>query len=128
MEAGSTEGRGDKPASQAMFDSVEDDVAQTILIDDPRSSLDIAKCRSGRLFVRAFASETSLKEDVFEESCPGCPGVTLYTYRVSDVFEYQGKVASSAATRVSDVIENEFGERSFSFIAPDGYWWQLIER
>jgi hypothetical protein len=27
---------------------------------------------------------------------------------------------------VTDVIENEFGEPSFSFIAPDGTFWTLV--
>jgi hypothetical protein len=29
--------------------------------------------------------------------------------------------------KITEIVANEFGEQSFSFIAPDGYFWTLIE-
>ena len=36
------------------------------------------------------------------------------------------RVASADAKNVSDVLEDEFGRRAFTFDAPDGYQWMLI--
>jgi hypothetical protein len=33
----------------------------------------------------------------------------------------------SSAQAVTEIFENEFGDRSFSFTAPDGYFWKLVE-
>lgn len=100
----------------------------TITFDDPRSSTNYLNARSGRLYTKTFVPNSFLPDPVFKLSSPGSLGTCLYTYRVADVDGYRERVASSPATRVSEVVRDEFGARSFSFIAPDGYWWQLIER
>ena len=38
------------------------------------------------------------------------------------------KVIESEATKMTPIVINEFGEKSFSFVAPDGYFWTLWER
>jgi hypothetical protein len=50
----------------------------------------------------------------------------LYTYRVRGLEDYFNRVKGSAAQNVTDIVSNEFGEASFSFIAPDRYFWTLI--
>jgi uncharacterized glyoxalase superfamily protein PhnB len=54
-------------------------------------------------------------------------GASLYTLRVSDLDEYRRRVGEGGATEVTAIVENEFGERSFSFVAPDGFFWTFIE-
>ncbi|MDQ1309562.1 MAG: hypothetical protein QG601_831, partial [Pseudomonadota bacterium] len=36
-------------------------------------------------------------------------------------------VQAGGATRVTDVLADEFGTRAFSFVAPDGYSWTLLQ-
>ena len=50
-------------------------------------------------------------------SRPGCLGVCLYTMKVRDIELYHHRVSSSEATEVTQVYENEFDEKSFSFVA-----------
>jgi uncharacterized glyoxalase superfamily protein PhnB len=37
------------------------------------------------------------------------------------------RVCGSGATGLTDVLADEFGTRSFSFVAPDGYSWTLLQ-
>jgi uncharacterized glyoxalase superfamily protein PhnB len=52
--------------------------------------------------------------------------MSLYTYRVRGLEVYFNRVKASAAQKVTEIVDNEFGEQSFSFVAPDGYFWTLI--
>ncbi len=80
--------------------------------------------KSGSLLLRRVLPDPSNPP---VEARPGAHGLTLFTYAVADIEAYHGRVSRSAARRVTDVIRNEFGERSFSFIAPDGSDWALVE-
>ncbi|MDV3347249.1 VOC family protein [Leptothoe sp. LEGE 181152] len=96
--------------------------------DDPRSSkTDWQAARSGRLYIVRFPEDLELP-DFSEQSRPGVLGLSLYTYRVKGLEEYRVRIHSSSATHVTDIVTNEFGKQSFSFIAPDGYFWTLIEQ
>ncbi|MEM9487026.1 MAG: VOC family protein, partial [Cyanobacteria bacterium P01_F01_bin.116] len=96
--------------------------------DDPRSSkTDWRAARSGRLYIVRFP-EALVLPDFSERSRPGTLGVSLYTYQVQNLEEYRRRIHSSLAKQVTDIVMNEFGKRSFSFIAPDGYFWNLIEQ
>ncbi len=95
--------------------------------DDPRSSVsDWQAARSGRLYIVRFPEALDLPI-AHEKSRPGCLGMSLYTYRVSDLEGMCDRVHDSAADNVTDIVTDEFGDRSFSFIAPDGYFWTLLE-
>jgi catechol 2,3-dioxygenase-like lactoylglutathione lyase family enzyme len=94
--------------------------------DDPRSSTNFQEARSGRLLLRRLPSELEEK-DYLEYSRPGSLGISNYTYRVQDINEYHTKIINSDATGVTAIQENEFGEQSFSFYAPDGNFWTLVE-
>ena len=60
-------------------------------------------------------------------SRPGCLGTSLYTLQVTNIDLYHQKVSNSQATEVTEIIINEFAEKSFSFVAPDGYFWTLLQ-
>lgn len=95
--------------------------------DDPRSSVsDWQAARSGRLYIVRFPEAYSLPNR-FEQSQPGCLGISLYTYRVTNLENYRDRIQASSAQAVTEICQNEFGDRSFSFIAPDGYFWTLVE-
>ncbi len=96
--------------------------------DDPRSSKsDWRLARSGRMYIIRFPEEIELKNH-FEQAQPGCLGMSLYTYRVLGLEEYFNRIKASAAEKVTEIISNEFGEESFSFVAPDRYFWTLINK
>ncbi|NEP60726.1 MAG: VOC family protein [Symploca sp. SIO2G7] len=100
----------------------------SINFDDPRSSKeDLQKVRSGRLKVIRYP-ETLSVEDVHKFARPGSLGVSLYTYAVRDIADYHQRVSKSTAKNITSICINEFGESSFSFVAPDGYFWTLVEQ
>ena len=57
---------------------------------------------------------------------PGALGPCNYTLLARDVHEVRESVAAADGARdVTAVLPNEFGELSFSFVAPDGYFWTI---
>jgi hypothetical protein len=95
--------------------------------DDPRSVPDdLQRVRSGRLKIIRFPERVEMP-DLRQRSRPGYLGLTLYTSRVLELDEVRSRVAQSDASEVTPVAVNEFGEKSFSFVAPDGYFWTLVE-
>ncbi|NET09053.1 MAG: VOC family protein [Merismopedia sp. SIO2A8] len=95
--------------------------------DDPRSSKDDwKKARSGRLKIIRYPESLAV-ENVHHLARPGSLGMSLYTYRVQDINDYHQRVSQSTAQEVTPVVVNELGEPSFSFIAPDGYFWALVQ-
>jgi catechol 2,3-dioxygenase-like lactoylglutathione lyase family enzyme len=80
--------------------------------------------QSGNFEVLRFEGNLENKQSY---SRPGCLGTSLYTLQVNDIDSYEQKVRDSEATEVTEIIVNEFGEKSFSFVAPDGYFWTLLQ-
>ncbi|AFY61306.1 hypothetical protein [Synechococcus sp. PCC 6312] len=116
----------DNPAARPILDLGPGDYYYTTDFDDPRSSVtDISQVRSGRLKVIRFPQAMALENKLLE-SRPGQLGISLYTYRVQPISEFWERVKASAATQVTEIIQNEFQEPSFSFMAPDGYFWTLV--
>jgi catechol 2,3-dioxygenase-like lactoylglutathione lyase family enzyme len=96
--------------------------------DDPRSSkTDLMAGRSGRLYIVRFPENIPLQSH-FHFAQPGCWGICLYTYRVQGIETFFDRVRASNVQKFTNIISNEFGEMSFSFVAPDGYFWTLVER
>ncbi|MFB2924049.1 MULTISPECIES: VOC family protein [Aerosakkonema] len=94
--------------------------------DDPRSSKsDWQAVRSGRLYIVRFPESIQL-ENHLDRAQPGCLGMSLYTYRVRGIEDYFHRVKASAAQNITEIETNEFGEKSFSFVSPDGYFWTLL--
>jgi len=95
--------------------------------DDPRSSqTDFMAARSGRLYIIRFPENITL-ESHFTDAQPGSLGMCLYTYRVQRIETYWQRVRESAAKQITEIVNNEFTEKSFSFVAPDGYFWNIVE-
>jgi hypothetical protein len=57
----------------------------------------------------------------------GCLGMSLYTYRVRGIDSDFDRIQSSFVRKFTTITANEFGEMSFSFVSPDGYFWTLLE-
>jgi uncharacterized glyoxalase superfamily protein PhnB len=66
-------------------------------------------------------------ESRFVDAKPGSLGMCLYTYQVQGIETYFQRVRESTATQITEIVSNEFAEKSFSFIAPDGYFWNIVE-
>jgi catechol 2,3-dioxygenase-like lactoylglutathione lyase family enzyme len=122
-------------AGREIFDLKVGDKFIVTAFDDPRSSTsDFMAARSGRLYIIRFPGEIKL-ESKFEQAQPGSLGMCLYTYRVrgletsgdSPMKKLRDRIQKSDAQKLTNIISNEFGEQSFSFIAPDGYFWTLLE-
>jgi catechol 2,3-dioxygenase-like lactoylglutathione lyase family enzyme len=115
------------PAGREIFDLKPGEKFFVTAFDDPRSSkTDLLAARSGRLYIIRFPDSLEL-ESQFERSQPGCLGMCLYTYNVDGLEVYSDRVKASLAQNLTDIVTNEFGEKSFSFVAPDGYFWTLLE-
>ena len=79
------------------------------------------------MYIIRFPEKINLKS-CFDKSQPGCLGMSLYTYRVNNIKYYFDRIKNSAVTQITDIVDNEFGEQSFSFVAPDGYLWNLMSK
>jgi hypothetical protein len=51
----------------------------------------------------------------------------LYIYHVDGLKIYSERLKASQAKDITDLVHNEFWEKSLSFVAPDGYFWTLLE-
>ncbi len=113
-------------AGRPIFDLQPGERFWVTSFDDPRSSKsDWRLARSGRMYIIRFPEEMEL-ENQFDKARPGSLGMSLYTYRVRGLKEYLKRITASTAQKVTDIKLNEFGEESFSFVAPDGYFWTMI--
>lgn len=113
-------------AGRQIFDLQPGERFFVTAFDDPRSSTsDLQAARSGRLYIIRFPEAIALPNQ-FDTARPGCLGMCLYTYRVSDLEACRDRVQASEAQQITEIVHNEFGEPSYSFIAPDGYFWTLV--
>jgi uncharacterized glyoxalase superfamily protein PhnB len=94
--------------------------------DDPRSGRALAERLSGKLKCVRFAANARIDQRL-DHSRPGCLGYSLYTWRARGLDALHRRVSAAGARQVRDITEDEFGQRSFGFNAPDGYPWVLIE-
>jgi catechol 2,3-dioxygenase-like lactoylglutathione lyase family enzyme len=114
-------------AGREIFDLNPGEKFFVTAFDEPRSSTtDFMAARPGRLYIIRFPDLLEL-EKRFDRSKPGCLGMCLYTYRVSGLEAYLDRLKASQAQNITDIVSNEFGENSLSFVAPDGYFWTLLE-
>lgn len=115
------------PAGRDIFDLNPGEKFILTAFDDPRSSqTDFSAARSGRLYIVRFPEAIKL-ESQFAAAQPGSWGISLYTYRVRGLEEFGDRISQTPAQNLTPIITNEFGEQSFSFTAPDGYFWTLVE-
>jgi catechol 2,3-dioxygenase-like lactoylglutathione lyase family enzyme len=112
-------------AGREIFDLQPGEKFFVTAFDDPRSSqTDLLAARSGRLYIVRFPDSMQL-DSRFEAAQPGSLGMCLYTYRVKELNKKRDRIKASPAKKITSIINNEFGEPSFSFAAPDGYFWTL---
>lgn len=112
-------------AGREIFDLQAGEKFFVTAFDEPRSSVtDLFAARSGRLYIIRFPESITLKAE-FDKARPGCLGMCLYTYRVSDINYYFESIQSTSTENITAIENNEFGEMSFSFTAPDGYFWTV---
>ncbi len=115
------------PGARVVWDLREGEGDATTDFDDPRSVPgDVLSYRSGRLKIIRFP-DTLDTADLRAAARPGALGLTMYTLRVRDLDAAREVVLSNGAGDVTAIGTNALGERSFSFTAPDGYAWALIE-
>ncbi|MEA5597197.1 VOC family protein [Rivularia sp. UHCC 0363] len=113
-------------AGREIFDLQPGEKFILTAFDEPRSSAtDLFAARSGRLYLIRFPESIILKSE-FEKARPGCLGMCLYTYRVCPIDHYLERIQSASAKNITAIANNEFGEKSFSFVAPDGYFWTVL--
>lgn len=113
-------------AGRVFFDLKPSEKFIVTAFDDPSSSIsDFQAARSGRLYIVRFPESIDL-ENRLSQAQPGCLGLSLYTYKVHKLETFFNRVQASNAKKVTEIVPNEFGETSFSFVAPDGYFWTLV--
>lgn len=94
--------------------------------DDPRSGRSLAERRSGKLKCVRFAGGARI-EDRRDHSRAGSLGYSLYTWRVRHLEAMHRRVAAAGVRALSEPCRDEFGTLAFTFDAPDGYQWMLIQ-
>lgn len=94
--------------------------------DDPASKPALHERRSGKLKCVRFAASAKIEQKL-DHSRAGCLGYSLYCWRVDDIDAMWKKVGASGASEITPVQHDEFGRRSFTFFAPDGYHWMLLQ-
>ena len=94
--------------------------------DDPRSGHTRDDRRSGKLKCIRLPGNASIANKL-AQSRAGCLGYSAYTWRCGDVVAMRQRITAAGATDVSDVGTDEFGASSLSFVAPDGYYWILVQ-
>ncbi|MCB2109044.1 MAG: hypothetical protein KDE14_15145 [Rhodobacteraceae bacterium] len=94
--------------------------------DDPDAGDDPSEHLPGRLRVFLLRSPRP-PDDRLARAQPGNLGYSLYTARIGDLPAMHRKVAASDATAVTPIMADEFGTPAFSFTAPDGFVWTLMQ-
>ncbi|MBM4212516.1 MAG: VOC family protein [Gammaproteobacteria bacterium] len=112
--------------SRRIFGLEPDEGFHMVDFDDPSSGHALAERRSGKLKCVRFAAKAKMAHRL-DRSRAGCLGYSLYCWRVDDIERMHNRVAASKATGLSKVRSDEFGRRSFTFFAPDGYQWMLLQ-
>ena len=81
---------------------------------------------SGWLKTIRFSDQSQL-ENKFSCANLGSLGYSLYTFQVDSIQIMHQKIQNGKANNLTDISLNEFGEKSFSFIALDGYFWSILQ-
>ena len=113
-------------ASRKAFDLTEDETHWNTTFEEPRSGETQDTRRSGRLLCFRFPTSSEMVE-MWDDASPGALGMSLYTWRVTDIDAAHKKAEAAGATDMTDIQPDEFGDKSFSFRAPDGYFWTFVQ-
>lgn len=77
--------------------------------------------------IKYTESSTNGIVDIIGKSKPGTRGLCSASYKAKEIDTLYSSVVSSSATEISDLCINEFDENSFTFVAPDGVHWTIVE-
>jgi len=94
--------------------------------DDPRSGHSRDDRRSGKLKCIRLPGNARIANKL-AQSRAGCLGYSAYTWRCGDVAAMRERIADAGATEIATVGADEFGAPALSFVAPDGYYWILVQ-
>jgi hypothetical protein len=115
-------------AGRGFFDLQAGEKFIVTAVDDPCScATNFIEASSRRLYIVSFPENIKLQSH-FTSAQPGSLGMCLYTYQVQGIETYFDRIRASNAQKVTKTVNNEFGEMSYSFIAPDGYFWTLVAK
>ncbi|MSO98561.1 MAG: VOC family protein [Rhodospirillaceae bacterium] len=99
-------------------------------LEDPASGETPETQLPGRLRV-FMIHNAQTQPDLREQSRPGHLGYCLYTARMNDLIATRAAVMAyrkhGGAKNVTAIQSDEFGTAAFSFSAPDGYAWTLLQ-
>ncbi|MEQ8508323.1 MAG: hypothetical protein RIF37_16495 [Rhodospirillaceae bacterium] len=109
-----------------MFALSEGERFSEVDFDDPDAGDHPTEHLPGRLRCFLMRSNTT-PDDRLARAQPGHLGYTLYSVRVRDVKAMHARVSGSEATQVTAVMNDEFGVPAFSFAAPDGFTWMVLQ-
>lgn len=112
--------------SRRIFGLREGEGFHMVDFDDPASGKALSQRRSGKLKCVRFSAKADI-EDRRSHSRAGALGYSVYCWRTRELEAMHARVTEAGATDVSDIHPDEFGRRSFSFFAPDGYHWVLVD-
>ncbi len=112
-------------AERAIFDLQTTDKLFVTVFDTPHTLPEKISGHSCRLYIMRFPNQINLNS-CFNIAQPGSLGMCLYTYKVRNVNYYFDLIKTNPVQKFTTISNNEFGEMSFSFVAPDGYFWNLL--
>jgi catechol 2,3-dioxygenase-like lactoylglutathione lyase family enzyme len=112
-------------APSDMFQLAPGEAFTEIDFENPESGATAETAQPGRLRVFMLHTRT-LQPDRRADSRPGNLGYSLYTARVGNLGVVQARVQDAGAP-VTPMQADEFGTAAFSFTAPDGYVWTLLQ-
>lgn len=109
-----------------MFELTPEESFSEVDFDDPEAGDHPTEHLPGRL--RCFLMRSpEPPDDRLDRAQPGHLGHSFYSVRVRDLQAVHEAVSHSGATKVSDIQADEFDAAAFTFIAPDGFAWAVIE-
>lgn len=117
---------GGSNMAQVLWDAPPEEVHNSLDFDMQASGKALHERLPGVLKVARFKS-TSRLPDYRDKSRPGNLGLSLFTARVQPIAAMREKMLGAGATGVTPILRDEFGQRAYSCVAPDGYDWTFIE-
>jgi catechol 2,3-dioxygenase-like lactoylglutathione lyase family enzyme len=108
-----------------MFELTPDESFSEVDFDDPEAGDDYTEHLPGRLRCFLMRSPNS-PDDRLARSQPGNLGYSFYSVQVKDIAAMHASISESQARNVSELLNDEFGTPTFSFVAPDGFTWAVM--
>lgn len=109
-----------------MFELTPEESFSEVDFDDPEAGDDPTEHLPGRL--RCFLMRSpEPPDDRLDRAQPGHLGHSFYSIRVRDLAAMHDAVMKSGATKITGIQPDEFSVPAFTFTAPDGFAWAVME-